>query len=202
MLVRRRVSGTTSAKNVSPSTSTTVRQTPLTAMLPPTSSREASSERTARCPVRHSTTCPTVSTMPVNMPVKCGGFADSPSARAMPYRWEKRGLRPVFELIFPSSRTPAPDAERSAEGAPNVPEERGVLEGGTKPPLALVPAADLLEAVLAVHRASLRGQERHLRQSAAHGALDLVHGARPGHASALSPQRAAFRAASGLVHQS
>jgi hypothetical protein len=40
-------------------------------------------------------------------------------------------------LIFPSGETPAPDAERRAEGAPNVPDERGVLEAGTKSPLAL-----------------------------------------------------------------
>jgi len=50
----------------------------------------------------------------------------------------------VFELVFPASLTSASGAERSAEGAPNVPDERGVLEGGTKSPLALAPESAAL----------------------------------------------------------
>src|SRR5215469_14231323 len=64
-----------------------------------------------------------------------------------------------------------------------------------------VPGADLLEAVLAVDRPALGGQERHLRGLAADRTGHVVHGAGPGHAAALPPQRPALGAPAGLVHE-
>src|SRR5262245_43259693 len=72
-----------------------------------------------------------------------------------------------------------------------------------RPPAAApsVAAADLLKAVLAVHRPALGGQEGHLGRGAADGADHVVHGARPGDAATLAPQRPALRAATRLVQQ-
>src|SRR5262249_19079835 len=66
----------------------------------------------------------------------------------------------------------------------------------------LVPAADLLEAVLAVDGAALGGQERDLGRGAADGAGDLVHRAGAGDAAAFATEGAALGAAAWLVHQS
>src|SRR5579884_492606 len=67
-LVRRRVSGTTSATKAAPSTRTAVRHTPLTATLPPTWSREAVAACSRRRdPGRWSTTRPIPLTIPVNI---------------------------------------------------------------------------------------------------------------------------------------
>src|SRR6266851_5914443 len=66
-LVLRRVSGTTSAKNAAPRFSTTVRQQPLTATLPPISSRLVVGPCwTPSRPDPASTTLPTPLTIPVN----------------------------------------------------------------------------------------------------------------------------------------
>src|SRR6266545_2302159 len=69
------------------------------------------------------------------------------------------------------------------------------------PPAPSVPGADLLEAVLAVHRPALRRQERHLRGRAAHRAGDLVHGAGSGDPTPLAPEGPALGAAARLVDQ-
>src|SRR5438067_2598297 len=63
------------------------------------------------------------------------------------------------------------------------------------------PGAYLLEAVLAVDRPSLGGQEGDLGVGPADGALDGVHRPRAGHGPAFAAQGPALGAAAGLVQE-
>src|SRR5438105_766585 len=63
------------------------------------------------------------------------------------------------------------------------------------------PRADLLEAVSAVHGPALRRQEGDFRNAAADRARHGVKRAGPGDGAALASQRAALRAATGLIQQ-